>query len=540
MPETAVIGQFERRLLELGCPATRARRKARELADHHADLKQAALEEGLGEAEAEAQAAAQLGEPGGLAERLAYIMRQSSWWGRHPVIGFCLLPLFGFVPVWVLCGLILAGAVWLMGRIFGPGYVVTVETVHALALDANEFAKYARPLNALLCGAASASLAALFCWLGRRSVSGLKWIITACAVCSLSGGFSWVDIAPGSIGLGWGSSPNWICAAIPWLAAGAAILRQRQMVRRLPVPARPRPLLDSGKRGAPDRVHPFEQRQPWVNKFLTTPTYWISTPALVGMVALGVMVGRNLMRGRAELLQGPARVAALRTHTWPAESAAVMERIKTRQLTTRADNETRIDLRPFVNVNLASPTSAFAEAPEDEMAELPRGIHTFGGVSFDVAGKIQLMGRSLLRANRIYPVMRKNIPIAQKCRQIHLLHGASHVLEPGVTVAKLVLHYADGSVREIGIVAGEHLLDWRGPIYLTPAAGEQFAPKARGTELAWVGTDSRLAQPPPIVAERIYKSTFANPQPEVEIARMDYVSTLTSTAPFLVGLTVEK
>src|SRR5580698_8230768 len=109
MPDAGVIGQFERRLVELGCPGTQARRKAQELADHHADLKQAALEDGLSETEAEARAVAQLGEPVGLAEKLAYILRQSSWWGRHPVLGFCLLPLFGFVPLWLLCGLSLAG-----------------------------------------------------------------------------------------------------------------------------------------------------------------------------------------------------------------------------------------------------------------------------------------------------------------------------------------------------------------------------------------------------------------------------------------------
>jgi hypothetical protein len=71
MLDTLIIGQFERRLIELGCPATQARDKGRELADHHADLKQAALEEGLSETEAETRAAAQPGPPAGLAERLA-------------------------------------------------------------------------------------------------------------------------------------------------------------------------------------------------------------------------------------------------------------------------------------------------------------------------------------------------------------------------------------------------------------------------------------------------------------------------------------
>ena len=37
MFDTVIIGQFERRLLELGCPATQARDKARELADDRSE-----------------------------------------------------------------------------------------------------------------------------------------------------------------------------------------------------------------------------------------------------------------------------------------------------------------------------------------------------------------------------------------------------------------------------------------------------------------------------------------------------------------------
>jgi hypothetical protein len=37
----------------------------------------------------------------------------------------------------------------------------------------------------------------------------------------------------------------------------------------------------------------------------------------------------------------------------------------------------------------------------------------------------------------------------------------------------------------------------------------------------------------------LYKSTFANPQPDLTVSTVDYVSTMTATAPFLVGLTVE-
>jgi hypothetical protein len=539
MFDTVIIGQFERRLLELGCPARQARDKARELADHHADLKQAALEEGLSEPEAEARAAAQLGEPAGLAERLARVMRQSSWWGRHPVIGFCLLPLLGVWPFWLLCGSILAGVVWLIGHIFGPAYLVTVDTALALSLDPNEFIKYSRPLNAILNGAAGAVMSILFCWLARRSVSGLKWIIAACAVCSFSGTFTSVYIWPNGISVGMPSA-NWICACIPWVVAAAAFLRQRRIVRRLPAPALPSGSGGGSQGSILERLHPFGLRRSCVNNFLKTPTYWISTPALAGILAMGVFICCEFMLQRTERLEAPARAAALRAHAWPAESAAVMERVKSRQQAAGAADVTMIDLRPYVNVLLSPGTSVPNEPGESALAELPRGIHTFGGVSFAVNGRIQLMGRALLKANRIYPLIRKNILISRKCSRIHLLHGASHAAYMDETIAKLVLHYSDGSTGEIAIVSGAHLLDCWGPIYTTPVIREPLAPGSPGTELAWVGNNAGDPQTPPLMAARVYKSTFANPRPDLEISSMDYQSALTEAAPFLVGLTLEK
>src|SRR5271157_1428665 len=92
MRNPAVIAMFERRLAELGCPAAKLSAKVLELGEHHEDLKQAALEEGLSEPEAEARADELLGEPVTLAGQISAVLRQSSWWGRHPVITFCLLP----------------------------------------------------------------------------------------------------------------------------------------------------------------------------------------------------------------------------------------------------------------------------------------------------------------------------------------------------------------------------------------------------------------------------------------------------------------
>jgi hypothetical protein len=38
-----------------------------------------------------------------LAENLVMGLRQSSWWGRHPLIGFVLLPVLFYIFIWAGC-----------------------------------------------------------------------------------------------------------------------------------------------------------------------------------------------------------------------------------------------------------------------------------------------------------------------------------------------------------------------------------------------------------------------------------------------------
>lgn len=306
MPDAAVIAQFERRLAELACPEALARRKARELAEHHADLKEAALEEGLSEAGAAARADEQLGEGASLAEGLALVIRQSSWWGRHPVIGFCLLPPLGFVPLWLLCGSLLAGVVLLVGRLLGPAYLVDMDTVLALARDPHEFRNYSLPLVAWLNAGVSAMMAGLFCRLARRSLCGLRWMMTACAVCALGAAFTQFSLAPAGhnpgysvvLGVRWAFSPNWICASLPCVVAAAACLRHRRRLLRLP--ALPR-------RADCRRPNPRGPARWWPKSILTTPTYWITALALAGILAVSLMVHQEMSRERAAQMERARR-----------------------------------------------------------------------------------------------------------------------------------------------------------------------------------------------------------------------------------------
>jgi len=172
---------------------------------------------------------------------------------------------------------------------------------------------------------------------------------------------------------------------------------------------------------------------------------------------------------------------------------------------------------------------------ENNLAALPKGRQVFSEVPFQVDGILELSGKKNLEWGRTeYPETIKDIKLGKAAHQLHLLHGAGGVYDgDGTTIAKLVLHYADSSVREIEIKTGEHVRDWWG----NPKQGVT----GTNSELAWAGTNPAVkkyggANPGSL---RIYKTTFENPQPNLSVTSIDYVSTMHNSASFLIGLTVE-
>ena len=215
MPRTDFIDQLRRRLADLGCPMRHVRRLVQEVADHREDLKQAALSEGLSGPTAEARAEAQLGDPLDLAERLTIALRQSSWWGRHSVIGFCLLPLLAVPVLW---GLLLLLGLWLESAM---SYGLNPNHLHLAADKPDSFHHI---FLAVHCTdyIVIALVALLFCWLAWRSALSLKWTVTACSICSLYALFSRVTIVPHSLMVGVSWTPQWIRFAIPLLIAATS------------------------------------------------------------------------------------------------------------------------------------------------------------------------------------------------------------------------------------------------------------------------------------------------------------------------------
>lgn len=194
-----------------------------------------------------------------------------------------------------------------------------------------------------------------------------------------------------------------------------------------------------------------------------------------------------------------------------------------------AKRPTPISLKKHVNNSLDGDVhESKAEKGKNHLQNLPKGRQELGGVPFDVDGIVQLHGRPLLFQGKDYPKAVTGIPVGRKAGEIHLLHGTGWRDPHGVPVAKLVLHYEDGSTQEFKLIYGEHVLDWW---EIRPEK-----PRDPQTVIAWHG-ENPVAKDAKVKL-RIMRTTLTNPRPDAVIKAVDYLATGLQTAPFLLGLTV--
>lgn len=196
-----------------------------------------------------------------------------------------------------------------------------------------------------------------------------------------------------------------------------------------------------------------------------------------------------------------------------------------------------IDLSAYYN---ASPTDDWHN-PEDKgnnLASLELGTHKIGGVEFDVRGIVQLSSTNLAALQPDYPKHVMGIHVGQQAAALHFLHGTGwplcdtnglDILQP---IAEYVIHYADGHTSAVPIRYAEHVRNW------------QFWPEAEakekdGAQPIWKGPQERWKQHWPGWGVRLYMTTWTNPHPEVAIESLDFVSTMTGSAPFLIAITVD-
>jgi hypothetical protein len=192
-----------------------------------------------------------------------------------------------------------------------------------------------------------------------------------------------------------------------------------------------------------------------------------------------------------------------------------------------------INLDYYYQARIAS-ASPHDRDPANNLAQLPAGHRIIDGVRFNVAGMIELAcANDLIETNHPYPYPAsvEGIPVNRFCRQVHLLHGATGSVDDQTLVAKLVLHYVDGTTADLDIIYGQQVYDWW-------FSGDGNPPLAGKTKVAWMGENKSAKRKGYRI--RLFKTSFINPKPDVRIEAIDYVSAPAPTcSPFLIALTAE-
>jgi WD40 repeat protein len=187
-----------------------------------------------------------------------------------------------------------------------------------------------------------------------------------------------------------------------------------------------------------------------------------------------------------------------------------------------------LDLSAFYNASLAIPWHAGPRG--NHLASLPRGIQTFGPTRFDVRGLIQVMNGPL-QGSLSYPTRVSGIRLGLKARRLQFLHATMGGQPPdGTRVGHYRVRYANGRTEELPVIYGRHARDW----HEHPGAPVE----ADAAAIAWTGTNPATAIAGTL-GIRLFKWTWENPAPDIELVSLDVVAEDTAAYPFLVALTAE-
>jgi hypothetical protein len=163
---------------------------------------------------------------------------------------------------------------------------------------------------------------------------------------------------------------------------------------------------------------------------------------------------------------------------------------------------TYVDLQPKTNQKLKEPFHGSTDA--NNLAELKQGKQTLDGLKFNIGeGLIQLANENL--------------------------KATGHSVDDDTVIAKYLVHYADKSTETIEIAYGKDVRDWW--------HHDDDKDPTRG-KVAWKGSNEAAKSGGSSIW--LFSLTWKNPKPDKKVVSIDYVSTLTEAAPFVVAMTLEE
>lgn len=209
----------------------------------------------------------------------------------------------------------------------------------------------------------------------------------------------------------------------------------------------------------------------------------------------------------------------------PAAMLAQVEHFLTGIRATRIQT---VDLSKYYNLKLTDPLhDPSPDGPS--LKNFPTGRNKFRGIPFEVSGLIHLHGTGLVNIfPGKYPTNVADIAIGQRAEKVHFLLSAGYNQAPGQKVGTFKVNYDDGQSAEIVLNYDLNIRDWWQPF-----------PEGNTTlQVAWSGAIGRGngGQPQNGI---VYLFSWDNPRVQAGIKAIDFTSALNSTAPFLLGISVE-
>lgn len=196
-----------------------------------------------------------------------------------------------------------------------------------------------------------------------------------------------------------------------------------------------------------------------------------------------------------------------------------------------------------ISIRLVDLTDYYTAALDDDwlvsaganLKRLPKGVQELENILFDIRGIVQLGGLSLYKEsdytiedqNTKYPDKALDIKINQKASKMYFLHACAWGEENNKEVGQYIIHYEDGTSNTISIKYMESLRDW----WFKP---EDEMP-GNATK-AWTGLNDITEKNGFQIA--LFNYTWENPTIDKTIKSIDYISTITNAAPFLIAISL--
>lgn len=190
-----------------------------------------------------------------------------------------------------------------------------------------------------------------------------------------------------------------------------------------------------------------------------------------------------------------------------------------------------IDLKKYVNMEFKDEVNGdkqggWFDQGANDFRNMPLGERLFAGVPFNIIDPATNNGKSALilygKERPYFPKKVNGIAINTKSKNIYFLHTAGWGMANGGLCHSYVIHYEDGTLKEIPIFWGKSIGSWWSP---KPLPDAKIAFETSNIRTGHIG---------------LYCYKWENPFPDKKVKTIDILSSESNVVPAVVAITIEQ